>query len=117
MTWLEFIYNETDPQYVQSQLDIYWVQAGGGNPATWCKRLKKRLPMIHLKDFGVGNQKQPVFKELGEGNLELETIIYTAKAAGCNWFIVEMDSDWIDADPFKSLKKSYNYLKRLAAGS
>ncbi len=116
ITWLEYIYNETDPQYVKGQLDVYWVQAGGGNPEAWCKKLDKRLPTIHLKDFGVGGQNQPVFKELGEGNLDWLSIIRAAKSSGCEWYIVEMDGNWIDANPFHSLKNCYDYLRDSVLG-
>ncbi len=53
---LEVLYDGTDPANLQGEIDTYWVQNGGGDPADWCARLKNRLPVIHLKDYlgGIG---------------------------------------------------------------
>ena len=118
ITCLEYIYNETDPEYVQSQLDIYWIQLGGGNPVSWCKKMKGRMPSIHLNDYKVsGGTKErpikiPVCTEVGHGNLELSHILSAATSSGCKWFIIECHDNWIDSDPFKSLQISFSYLKK-----
>jgi sugar phosphate isomerase/epimerase len=109
---LDIIYDSTDPRYLQSELDTYWVQAGGGNPAAWCKKLTGRLPIIHLKDFGINEQGQQVFREIGNGNLDWSEIIPIAEKAGCGWFIVEQDAHWINNDPFESLRVSFDYLAK-----
>ena len=117
VTCLDYIFNNTDAENVRAQLDIYWIQLGGGNPESWCKKLKGRLASLHLNDFGVskgiaGNiTNEPVCKELGEGNLELKPIIEAATASGCGGYIIETQNNWIDSDPFKSLEVSLSYLK------
>ena len=88
------------------------VQAGGGDILAWIKRLSGRLPFIHLKDYGIGPDLQPGFRELGRGNLDLPAIVDAATTAGCEWFIVEQDI--CPADPFDSLRVSYEYLAALA---
>jgi sugar phosphate isomerase/epimerase len=108
---LEIIYEETDPNNVQAEIDTYWVQAGGANPEAWCARLKKRLPILHLKDYGVNEDRQPVFREIGYGNLDFPAIISAAEKSGCKWFIVEQDANWMKNDPFKSLKASFDYIQ------
>jgi sugar phosphate isomerase/epimerase len=114
-TALEWILAETDPLAVQVQLDTYWVQAGGGDPAEWLIRLKGRASLLHLKDFGVDAKGNAVFEELGQGNLSWARILPAARRAGCEWYIVEQDSDWENGDPFLSLKMSLAYLKRALA--
>lgn len=108
---LEIIYNETDPQYLQAELDTHWVQAGGASPAGWCRKLKGRLPTLHMKDFTVTADKKRVFAEIGAGNMDWPEIIQAAEDSGCTWFIVEQDGDWVDNDPFKSLKRSHQFIK------
>lgn len=108
---LEILYDETDPKYLQGEIDTYWVQAGGANPVEWCAKLKGRLPLLHIKDFGVNAERQGVFREIGQGNLDWPLIIRTAEESGCSWFIVEQDSNWFEDDPFKSLKMSFDYIK------
>lgn len=107
-TVLETIYAETDPRYLQGEPDTYWVQNGGGDSAAWCHRLRGRLPLIHLKDYGVGTENQPVYTEIGNGNLDFPGIIAAAEHAGCQWFIVEQDTT--PGDPFDSLAVSYRYI-------
>jgi sugar phosphate isomerase/epimerase len=114
-TILEWILAETDPEAVQVQLDTYWVQAGGGDPAEWLARLKGRVSLVHVKDYGVDSRGKPVFEEIGQGNLGWKRILDAARKAGCRWYIVEQDSDWDNGDPFQSLKVSLGYLRRALA--
>jgi sugar phosphate isomerase/epimerase len=112
-TVLELLYASTDPRFLQGEIDVYWVQAGGGDPVRWCERLSGRLPLLHLKDYGVGRDNQPRMAEVGHGNLDMPRIVSAASAAGCRWFIVEQDQGW--DDPFVSAGLSLDYLKGLAA--
>ncbi|MBT3272120.1 MAG: sugar phosphate isomerase/epimerase [Spirochaetales bacterium] len=109
-TVLELIYELTDPANLKSELDTHWVQAGGGDIVAWIKMMKKRLPLLHLKDYGVDEKANRVFKEIGSGNLTWEPILKAAKASGCKWYVVEQDSNFLFDDPFKSLRASFKYL-------
>jgi sugar phosphate isomerase/epimerase len=108
---LDVIYDETDRRCLQGEIDTYWVQAGGGCPVEWCGRLKGRLPLLHIKDYGVNAQNQGVMTEIGSGNINWKNVIRAAERAGCEWFIVEQDSNWINSDPFEALKKSYDFIR------
>lgn len=106
---LEMIYSGSSAENLQGEIDTYWVQFGGGDPVDWCRRLKGRLPLLHLKDYAVGEGYQPVMAEIGSGNLNWEAIISAAQESGCEWFIVEQDV--CPGDPFDSLKKSFDYIR------
>ena len=106
---LEILFAETDPRYLQAELDTYWVQHGGGDPVAWCERLKGRLPVLHMKDYTVTNGNLAAFAEIGNGNLDWKRIIAAADAAGCQWYCVEQDT--CPGDPFDSLKQSFDYTK------
>ena len=108
---LEVIYDETDPAYVQSEIDTHWVQAGGASPLEWCERMKGREPLLHLKDFGVNEEKKSVMTEIGSGNINWKKIVAATEAGGCEWYIVEQDRNWIHDDPFESLQVSFEYIK------
>lgn len=108
-TILELIYKQTDPRYLQGEIDTYWVQYGGGDPVDWCRRLKNRLPLLHMKDFAIDAENKPVFAEIGRGNLCWKKIIAMAEKSGCEWFIVEQDT--CAGDPFDSLRISFEYIK------
>jgi sugar phosphate isomerase/epimerase len=104
---LEIIYEETNPKFLQGEIDTYWVQHGGQNPVDWIKKLKKRLPLLHLKDYGIINREVKIF-EIGGGNLDWAAIVKAGKAAGTKWFIIEEDT--CRFDPFDSIKASLDYL-------
>lgn len=106
---LDVIYNDTDPRYLQGEIDTYWVQYGGGDPVGWCKRLKQRLPLLHMKDYMITPENKPTFTEIGNGNLDWKAMVPAAEESGCQWFIIEQDTT--PGDPFESLKKSFDFIK------
>lgn len=114
-TVLDDIFARTSPEHLQAELDIHWVQAGGGNPAEACRRLAGRLPLLHVKDYTVTAQGERQFAEVGSGNLNIPEILASAEAAGCQWFIVEQDT--CPSDPFECIAHSLDYLKTLCATS
>lgn len=109
-TGLEIIYAESDPKFLQSEIDTYWVQFGGGDPVDWCRRLKGRLPLVHFKDYVVFEEK-PTFAEVGEGNLNWPAIVAACREAGTKWYIPEQDI--CRRDPFESVKISYQNMRKL----
>lgn len=111
-TILDQIYDFSDPSCLVGEIDTCWVQAGGGDPVAWCERLANRLPLLHLKDYGVDKNGTREIKEIGSGNLNWKRIISAAEKSGCIWFIIEQDDNWIDNDPFLSLKTSLNWLEQ-----
>ncbi|MBN1900112.1 sugar phosphate isomerase/epimerase [Candidatus Sumerlaeota bacterium] len=108
-TILEILYEETDPENLQGLLDTYWAQYGGGDPVAWCRKMKNRLPAIHLKDYVINEENKPEFAEIGQGNLDWKSIIKAAEDSGCLWYCVEQDI--CRRDPFESMKMSFNYIK------
>jgi sugar phosphate isomerase/epimerase len=108
---LEKIYDEATPAFLKAELDVYWIQLGGGDPVAWCRKLDGRLPLIHLKDYMVTTANAPAVTHLGNGNLDMRAIVAAAERSGCEWFIVEQDDNWVDNDPFEALRRSYEYLR------
>ncbi len=109
-TGLETLFAETTAETLQAELDTYWLQYGGASPGAWIRRLKGRLPVIHLKDMAV-DKGQPVMAEVGEGNLDWVDILSACRAAGTEWLIVEQDE--CRRDPLESLAISYRNLAKL----
>ena len=110
-TVLDDIYARTSPEHLQAELDIHWVQAGGGHPAETCRHLTGRLPLLHVKDYTVTAKGERIFAEVGHGNLNIPEILAAAETAGCQWFIVEQDT--CRTDPFECIACSLDYLKGL----
>ena len=111
---LELLYAETDPRYVQAELDTYWVQHGGADPAAWVTRMTNRMPVIHLKDMvmmNTDNGVQQFMAEVGEGNLNWQAILEACRDANVEWYAVEQDI--CQRDPFESLAISYRNLQAM----
>jgi len=109
-TALELIYENSDPRYLQGEIDTYWIQYGGGDPIQWCRKLSGRLPIVHLKDYGIIDNT-PTFMEVGKGNLNWPEILKACEQAGTQWYAVEQDGC---QTPFESLKISYENFVRFA---
>lgn len=109
---LQILYRSSDPALVNAQIDTYWIQYGGGNPASWIRRLHGRVPLVHLKDMDV-SEGQPVMAEVGEGNLDWEDVLAACRVAEVQWLIVEQDE--CRRDPFESLAISRRNLAALGA--
>jgi sugar phosphate isomerase/epimerase len=97
-------------QRLHAELDTYWLQYGGANPAEWIFRLKQRVPLVHLKDMTVVGGKT-VMAEVGEGNLEWARILAACRTADTEWLVVEQDE--CRRDPVESLAISFSNLARL----
>ncbi len=106
-TGLDIIYQETQPEYLLAEIDTYWIQFGGGDPAQWIQKMKGRIKIVHFKDMGVIDNKPAMF-EVGEGNLNWKEIIETCRYSEAEWLIVEQDT--CQRDPFESIKISLKNL-------
>lgn len=110
MTGLDIIYENTDLEYLKAEIDTYWIQHGGADPAEWILKLKGRVPLVHLKDMTIKDNKQ-IMAEVGEGNLNWKNILSACKKSGVEWYIVEQDECY--RDPFESLKISLENLHKM----
>ncbi|WP_368505169.1 sugar phosphate isomerase/epimerase family protein [Alkalihalophilus sp. As8PL] len=104
---LRILLDETDPKWVNAELDIYWLTKAGENPVEWINQYKGRTPLLHLKDMT--NDSEQFFAELGTGGVDVLSAIEEGKDAGVEWFIVEQDQT--KKRPFESVKNSIDYLK------
>lgn len=109
-TGLDLIFEETDPRYVQAELDTYWIQHGGGDPIGWIKKMNRRMPVVHLKDMVILDGK-PAMAEIGEGNLNWRGILQACRESQVEWYAVEQDV--CQRDPFESLKISFENLNAM----
>jgi sugar phosphate isomerase/epimerase len=111
-TWLEMLYERAPPEMLKAEIDTYWIQAGGGDPAAWVRKYVGREPLLHLKDFAVAPWREQRFAEIGEGNLNWPSILEAAKEGGVEWYLVEQDRCY-DRDAFESLAISYRNLNAM----
>lgn len=115
-TWLETLYATAPASVLKAELDTHWIQAGGGDPAAWIRRLAGRQPLLHLKDMIITSARETRFAEIGEGNLNWPAIKAAAEEAGVQYALVEQDQCY-GRDPFESLGISLRNLKAMGWAS
>ena len=93
------------------EIDAYWAQTAGADPAAILRDLGPRVPLIHLKD-GPAVQGQPMLA-LGQGVMDIPGLL-RACAGHAEWLIVELDE--CATDMFEAVRLSYQYLIANGAG-
>jgi sugar phosphate isomerase/epimerase len=102
---------ETFSPAIWLEIDTYWIQHGGADPALWIAKAAGRIPCVHLKDMAIQLDRTQLMAEVGEGNLNWPAILPACRKAGVQWFIVEQDI--CQRDPFQSLEISLKNLKQM----
>lgn len=119
-TAYDVIIENTDPQYVNFELDTYWMADGGADVTALVNKLSDRIVMWHINDRGCrkkGPFITPILKEaaaeLGTGNMALGTILENVRATSkVEAIVLETHKNWIDNDPVKSLAVSAEWFRK-----
>lgn len=107
-TGYEIMLKETDPKAVQFEMDIYWVVRSGNDPVKLFKEHPGRFPMWHVKDMDKADHT--INTEVGSGTIDFKNIYKYAKLAGLKHLIMEQEN--FSIDPYVSIKKSADYIKK-----
>ncbi|PPA70820.1 sugar phosphate isomerase/epimerase family protein [Jeotgalibacillus proteolyticus] len=110
---LERILEETNPEWVKAEFDVYWLQKAGENPLDWVSRYQNRMPLIHLKDMTTDGEE--FFAELGTGGVDIPAILEAISSSSVEWWVIEQDQS--RKSPFESIKQSIDYLKNTVASN
>ena len=77
---LDVMLTETDPSLVDFEMDLYWVNFGGGNPIDFFNRHPHRFPLVHVKDSGGPPDNKMV--DVGSGTIQWPSIFAQSEKAG-----------------------------------
>src|SRR5258706_14376241 len=103
----DVLLNDTDKNLVKMELDLYWVNKAGVDPADLFNQHPGRFPLWHIKDMD--NTPEHSFTEVGSGIIDFKKIFTHADKAGLKYFFVEQDK--CPGSPFDSITKSITYIK------
>ena len=104
---LELFLEETDPDLVELQADLYWLVHGGADPVDFLARWTGRVSTVHVK----GRAADGTMVDVGAGDVDWPAVLGAARRAGVRHWYVEHDRP---ADPFASVRASFEYLDALA---
>jgi sugar phosphate isomerase/epimerase len=107
---MQYLIDQCDPS-IWLEIDTYWIQHGGGDPAAWINKVAGRIPVVHFKDMTITSKREHKMCEIGAGNLNWPRIIEACKNAGVKYYLIERDNG--DVDPFESLKISLENMKEM----
>lgn len=105
----DFMLENTDPDVVKWELDMYWVVAGGQDPVAYLKKYPNRFPLGHVKDMDRANNERNI--ELGKGTIDYANILKVAQENGMKHFLVEQET--YTNSSIESMKENYAFLSKL----
>ncbi|HPG41501.1 MAG TPA: sugar phosphate isomerase/epimerase [bacterium] len=105
----DILMENTQPELVKLEADLYWVKRAGIEPLDYIKTYSSRLTMIHMKDMA--NDAEQSFAPVGTGVMDFPPIILAARELGIKWFVVEQDR--CTGSPIEAITTSYTNMKAL----
>jgi sugar phosphate isomerase/epimerase len=102
--------DNTDPDLVEYQMDIYWVVAGGHDPEEWLRAYPNRFTTSHVKDLINGDDMESTV--LGTGTIDFPRVLKLAMENGMKYFIVEQEA-YTGTTPMDAVRKNADYMKNL----
>lgn len=98
-TLFDYFMNNTNPSYVNLQMDVFWMKNPGQDPVALLKKYPTRFKSLHLKDRRVGTpnnlngrQDKETNVVLGTGDVGIEAVMKTAVGLGIKHFFIEDES-------------------------
>ena len=104
---LDKFYEATDPELVLAELDLAWVQIGGQDPAEYLRKLGRRAPLVHLKDYDPA--QKPQWRPAGEGIVDWDAILAVCEEVGVEYGAIELDES--PGDPLEAVRVSYEFFR------
>lgn len=104
----------TDPDLVDFEMDIYWVVTAGADPEEYLRQYPNRFRLGHLKDRkeDAAPDEREASTILGTGAIDYERILSIAKENGMEYYIYEQER-FDKAPPLAASERSADYLKDL----
>ncbi len=106
---MDLLIEGLNPERVDIEIDTYWVQAGGADPAQWIRKVKGRIHSVHFKDMAIDLDRKQYFAEVGEGNMNWTEIIKACRESGVEIYCVEQD--FCRRDSLESVEISFKNMK------
>jgi len=117
----DVLLEQTDPNLVQMEMDLCWMNIAGQDPITYFERYPGRFPLVHVKDVKkippkIGDTPvdfEKVFPEMtsvGSGVIDFKRIFAESDKAGIKHYFVEND---YPKSEFDNIQASYKYLHDL----
>lgn len=105
---IEYFMENTDPELVNFQVDLYWVVKAGADPIAYMEKYPGRYRIWHVKDM----DDQGRFAPVGTGTIDFAKILEKKDISGMKYYIVEQDQTFDDMTPLEAIKISHKGLEK-----
>lgn len=104
----------TNPDTVDFEMDIYWVDTAGANPIEWFEKYPNRFRLCHIKDRQKG---APLDGEnysciVGTGEIDFPKVLKVAKDKGLEYYIIEQEK-FDNITTIEAAAQNAAYMKKL----
>jgi sugar phosphate isomerase/epimerase len=106
----EYILENTDPELVTMEVDLYWAHKGGADIKQYFAKYPDRFELVHVKD-SYDSPDLESFACVGSGIIDFQALFSFREIAGFKHLIVEHDRPENEEECARS---SIDYLKSLA---
>lgn len=110
-TLFDHLLKNTNPEYVNYEMDVFWVKHPGQDPLALLKKYPDRFKLMHLKDRRkgtTGNQDGTADDEtnvvLGTGDIDIAGLIREARKLKMKYLFIEDESSRVMEQVPESLK-------------
>src|SRR5688500_8292311 len=115
-TLFDMIVQETNPDFVSFDIDVFWAAQGGADPAKLIAKHGSRFKLMHVKDLrkgaainstGVAPDEDSV--AVGQGQIDWPAVLKAAQAAGVEYYFIEDEAK----NAVDQIPQSLSYLESL----
>ncbi|MEJ1222520.1 sugar phosphate isomerase/epimerase family protein [Sediminicola sp. 1XM1-17] len=106
---MDYLLENTDPEYVNFQMDLYWVTKAGADPIAYFERYPGRFIIWHVKDM----DKEGRFAPVGDGTIDFARILAEKELSGMKYYMVEQDRTFDGLQPLEAIKISHEGIKKI----
>jgi sugar phosphate isomerase/epimerase len=99
-TLFNLLLTETNPKYVNYEMDVFWIVHPGQDPVKLLEKYPSRWQLMHVKGMRestptgllTGHTEVTNDVALGTGKIDYAPILVAAKKAGVKWYFIEDES-------------------------
>lgn len=104
----DIILNETDPDLVKLQIDMYWIMHSSQlTPKEWIKKQPGRYTLWHIKDMDKVSRD---YTELGNGSIDYVSQLPDPASSGLEYYYIEQGGNYAN-NSTESAAQSAKYMK------
>lgn len=114
---MDRLLERTDPAHAKLCVDVHWIHHAGLDPVAYVQAQADRIGYVHIKDMaysgpsprrqGVLRMDDSTFKELGQGEVDLEATWAALVPLGLPWVVYEQDRTALPVAEAIAISRAY----------